>query len=317
MQLLNAHRFVLANSSAYFSDIFDKLPSSGNYLIVLPLEVTANTMKYLLNYMYTGETDVKEIMLPDLFKAGKILGIRGLSSSRNRKPKQCPIVTTASVKIRTPDAINAPTFETTRDAANGTAVEKRKSIPVQARDPVISRMTNSLAHTSTLPQKRNRSARTGWDLVHSSEPIDSVTPARRSTGDSTSPMVLNAGLSEDPLAVDFPDDASSQLEVIEVKNEVLSEEESHEEDSLHQPKMLSISKGGDIVSVYCCRVCSRFFFANDEWKRHMQDAHRKTKPASKKRKQDETTSTLICGVCNLSFKSTHTWMEHVRNRHKL
>lgn len=75
-----AHKLILAASSLYFANIFDKnpVPPNGIPYIVLPPDLTYRSMQVLLQYMYTGESTVSNDILNEVLRGGEILQIRGL-----------------------------------------------------------------------------------------------------------------------------------------------------------------------------------------------------------------------------------------------
>lgn len=75
-----AHKLILASSSLYFANIFEKttIPPYGTTYIVLPPDLTYGSIQVLLQYMYTGESIVSNDILDEVFRGGEMLKIRGL-----------------------------------------------------------------------------------------------------------------------------------------------------------------------------------------------------------------------------------------------
>ncbi|XP_050091498.1 protein bric-a-brac 1-like [Anopheles aquasalis] len=77
-----AHKMVLGNFSMYFANIFEKLnlPQNSNTYIVLPANVSHQTMQILMQYMYTGQSSVPEYNVDEVLRCGELLKIRGFWS---------------------------------------------------------------------------------------------------------------------------------------------------------------------------------------------------------------------------------------------
>lgn len=76
-----AHRFVLSACSSYFDKLLQQAYSVSHMsplFIVLPPEVSHQTLSVLLQYMYSGEATVANSQLNNVLKAGEILKVRGL-----------------------------------------------------------------------------------------------------------------------------------------------------------------------------------------------------------------------------------------------
>lgn len=76
-----AHKFVLSACSSYFDKLLQQaysLSQMAPLFIVLPPEVSHQTLAVLLQYMYSGEATVANSQLNNILKAGEILKIRGL-----------------------------------------------------------------------------------------------------------------------------------------------------------------------------------------------------------------------------------------------
>ncbi len=76
-----AHRFVLSACSSYFDKLLQQAYAASHMMpmfIVLPPEVSHQTLSVLLQYMYSGEATVANSQLNNVLKAGEILKVRGL-----------------------------------------------------------------------------------------------------------------------------------------------------------------------------------------------------------------------------------------------
>ncbi|MCL4140501.1 UNVERIFIED_CONTAM: hypothetical protein GTU68_006714, partial [Idotea baltica] len=73
------HRLVLSTCSEYFSAIFNQTPCK-NPVIVLK-DINCRDLEFLLDYMYSGEVNVRQNELSSLIGAAENLQIKGLAIS--------------------------------------------------------------------------------------------------------------------------------------------------------------------------------------------------------------------------------------------
>lgn len=113
IQIIKAHRFVLAHASTYFANVFENLTTHRLHaaVVMIPPIVSESTMNLLLHYIYTGEVIIPQDLIGELFKAGKILQIKGFmtTSPPGSKPftTECPLKPVA-VKPREKTATAVP-----------------------------------------------------------------------------------------------------------------------------------------------------------------------------------------------------------------
>ncbi|MCL4125930.1 UNVERIFIED_CONTAM: hypothetical protein GTU68_040363 [Idotea baltica] len=78
------HRIILSTCSEYFDEIFDRMKCQHPYIVFKDIEPTE--MEMLLNYMYQGEINVSQDMLPSLIKTAEALKVKGLAVPDDLSP---------------------------------------------------------------------------------------------------------------------------------------------------------------------------------------------------------------------------------------
>ena len=76
-KFFKVHRFILSTCSEYFEEIFENTECNHPFIIIK--DIDAQEIEALLNYMYLGEVNVLQEILPSLIKAAEALRIRGLA----------------------------------------------------------------------------------------------------------------------------------------------------------------------------------------------------------------------------------------------
>ena len=75
-ETIEAHKFVLSSNSAFFKEVFKKTPKSNPFVYLKGIR--HKDLIALLDYMYTGETEVPTENLARVFQVAKDLKIKGL-----------------------------------------------------------------------------------------------------------------------------------------------------------------------------------------------------------------------------------------------
>ena len=82
-QSFDAHRIVLAASSAFFCKLFTDIHQGPNSLVVLPKEIRAEDFKRLLQIIYYGTVTIPLEDLDRCLEAARTLKIQGLLGESN------------------------------------------------------------------------------------------------------------------------------------------------------------------------------------------------------------------------------------------
>lgn len=302
-----AHKMILATSSLYFANIFDKttIPPNAITYIVLPPDLTYVSIQVLLQYMYTGESIVSNDILDEVFRGGEMLKIRGLWGTDGRKLSGSEGYTREAVSIASQTSRIAshstPVVPTNRHVVNDLPGTPSKSSPSRALQQIRRLQSKQIPttaashsvhmHKGTLMKRMPR--------TESSEIIG--IPHQQSSS-----MHAKA----DPGTNKYDEEASSSEPAFSIS--IIGTEEY---------QMPSTSTEEPVSPPLNCELCSASFTMASEWVRHVETHSATTEISPKRpRRAEEIAGTdqvgpLRCDLCNTYYITPADYIRHIQSTH--
>jgi len=103
-QFIRAHRVILSACSPYFRQLFKSSFLNDKHPVIIMKDVDFDNLKSLVEYMYKGEANVPQHMLPSFIQTAESLQIRGLAEGASKqKLEQVAELNTATPHLSVPN----------------------------------------------------------------------------------------------------------------------------------------------------------------------------------------------------------------------
>lgn len=113
-QFLRAHRVILSACSPYFRQLFKSSFLNDKHPVIIMKDVDFDNLKSLVEYMYKGEANVPQHMLPSFIQTAESLQVRGLAEGASKqKLEQVAELN----QMQTPPHLSVPTIPVTPQIA--------------------------------------------------------------------------------------------------------------------------------------------------------------------------------------------------------
>ncbi|KFB40206.1 AGAP005747-PA-like protein [Anopheles sinensis] len=308
-----AHKLILASSSLYFANIFEKttIPPYGTTYIVLPPDLTYGSIQVLLQYMYTGESIVSNDILDEVFRGGEMLKIRGLWGADGGKPSGAEGHTGREAG---PIASQAPSTPLQHHQSHFSSVVRANRH--MAIDPLGTRIKSSPNHVA-LQQLRKIQGK----------PAPTTTVASRSEHLHKGTIMKRLPRTESNEIIGIPHQQLSSMHADSGTSKYDEEAGSSEPAfsitivGTEEYQMPSTSTEEPVSPPLNCELCSASFTMASEWVRHVENHNETTEISPKRpRRADEIAGTdqvgpLRCDLCNTYYITPADYIRHVQSTH--
>jgi len=126
-QFIRAHRVILSACSPYFRQLFKSSFLNDKHPVIIMKDVDFDNLKSLVEYMYKGEANVPQQMLPSFIQTAESLQIRGLAEGASKqKLEQVAELNSMSPHMNLPNVpvtpqTNVPPFPQKSESKKGGA----------------------------------------------------------------------------------------------------------------------------------------------------------------------------------------------------
>ncbi|CAH0387036.1 unnamed protein product [Bemisia tabaci] len=319
---LSAHRFILSACSAYFSHLFNMRPAStagSNLVVVLPTEITYQTLSILLQYMYSGEATVSNDQLSSVLKAGELLSIRGLCYNQadgKREQKKSEGILMQRRNSNQSDSESSKKDETTKELRTESLsndgsdvenmrviVEKDKTKMKKKEETAEKPMDKGSEEGKEANEKVNKKIEeSNKDNEKEKEPtLEQVVGVAEN-------MQIELMIKEEPIEWNDSDGRISG-EDGEIRMEIYDGDEAEESHQFYAP--------------LTCDMCGETFNTPALWVRHVE-THPASEVPQRRNKRSSADGTaedsnefppLRCELCQEVFTVPGDWVRHIQESH--
>jgi hypothetical protein len=96
-KLLKTHKIVLSICSVYFQEMLLSTPCQ-HPIIILPKDMKASLVEHLLEFMYKGNVNVKQIELQAFMKIAEHLQVKGLTTKEAKKKSAAEVTKDEAIR---------------------------------------------------------------------------------------------------------------------------------------------------------------------------------------------------------------------------
>ncbi|XKL61349.1 hypothetical protein PGB90_008406 [Kerria lacca] len=310
-----AHRFVLSACSSYFDKLLQQAYSVSHMsplFIVLPPEVSHQTLSVLLQYMYSGEATVANSQLNNVLKAGEILKVRGLYQEADivnaniTDPKYLSSVKYVNSKVT---GILTPQNSKDNKNHNSRKDNTKENVKVirsksSTQKASITNITNGakLASDVTCKEKLNSES-------VKNEPLDEEILSKVIQEGPETQIIIK----EEPLEWEDSSDVETHMTIQPEVSYASTDEQDDTENHFYAP--------------LTCDLCQETFTTPALWVRHTQTheltgempvVKRKRSSDGDNEKSDSSSEylpNLRCELCQEVYTSPAEWVRHIQNTH--
>ncbi|XP_044746139.1 zinc finger and BTB domain-containing protein 24 [Coccinella septempunctata] len=330
-----AHKFILSSCSQYFHQVLKLAPRMVTTLplvVVLPPEISYQTLKILVQYMYSGESTVSKDILQQVLRGGDILKVKGLW--RPKEEQEAPQKKSVKASYKENNGSSQ---------VSQVEAEKQKSEKIKMNErPKVLNYTLNLNQEKSNNRECSENSDTGSTAKKKEmAPKDNnynQSSVIKSTQSEKSPPTLSK--QKDYEKNDVQKDTTPNNETVQflvIKEEPLEWSEMGEGDMelmeskevfsteiTIKPEIFADTDSGSSENMYTpltCELCSETFTVPADWVRHVQ-THTDMLPAKRQRRgrpaPDEENAPfppLTCDMCQKMFSTPAEWVHHIQNTH--
>ncbi|XP_011695815.1 PREDICTED: zinc finger protein 131 isoform X7 [Wasmannia auropunctata] len=315
-ETFKAHQTILSACSPYFESIF--LQNTHPHPIIFLKDVNDTEMKALLHFMYKGEVNVSQHLLPMFLKTAEALQIRGLTdnSVNNKTEDKCPSPDPETqTGVRHSDSPNLQSHHEKRKRKNSGSYDVSLSGPPSERFLSDSQTSSQCSYKSSPPVIPKLNNALGVEMEDGGRPMSPASqpqaPIKQEVDHHLPDFHDNISLPGHPVGL-IGEDGGATAGALSDGVQGIESSEHH-----NPPEMLdgldgrtrTCKKEKDIsknshnklehsqIGMECCKLCGK---SVTNMKKHMK-SHNPDKHE--------------CSICNISLTRSDNLKRHIKLKH--